>query len=224
MPNAFIQSDMPEGETVIMILRDEIADLLVEVAPDVYGDYLITTKDGRRMIYVKLLKAIYGLLQSSLLFYLHITEFLVKKLKFVLNPYDPCIANKMINGSQFTVVWHVDDLKVSHLDKNNEIRVFINLIKAKYEDEKIGKVKVNCGTKHKYLGMDLDFSELGNIIVTMKDYIDNMLNEFNSEIKTKCAMLAAKFLFQTHEDVPKLNKEQVANFNTNVARSLFLSK
>ncbi|KAL7537307.1 hypothetical protein ACHAXR_007723, partial [Thalassiosira sp. AJA248-18] len=27
-----------------------------------------------------------------------------------------CIANKMINGSQCTIVWHVDDLKISHVD------------------------------------------------------------------------------------------------------------
>ena len=35
---------------------------------------------------------------------------------FVLNPYDACIANKEINGSQCTVIWHVDDLKISHRD------------------------------------------------------------------------------------------------------------
>ena len=58
-------------------------------------------------------KALYGMLRISLLFYLK----LVKDLKvhgFELNPYDPCIANKMINGQQMTVTWHVDDLKMSH--------------------------------------------------------------------------------------------------------------
>ena len=33
---------------------------------------------------------------------------------FEVNPYDPCVANRDVNGSQCTVVWHVDDLKVSH--------------------------------------------------------------------------------------------------------------
>ena len=33
---------------------------------------------------------------------------------FEANPYDPCVANKMIDGSQFTIVWHVDDLLLSH--------------------------------------------------------------------------------------------------------------
>ena len=34
---------------------------------------------------------------------------------FQMNPYDACMANKMINSKQFTVVWHVDDLKASHV-------------------------------------------------------------------------------------------------------------
>ena len=33
---------------------------------------------------------------------------------FVVNPYDPCVANKLIHDSQMMVVWPVDDLKVSH--------------------------------------------------------------------------------------------------------------
>ncbi len=36
---------------------------------------------------------------------------------FVINDYDPCVANKMINGHQMTVTWYVDDLKVSHKDQ-----------------------------------------------------------------------------------------------------------
>ena len=35
---------------------------------------------------------------------------------FIVNPYDPCVANKDVNGKQMTVLWHVDDLKVSHVD------------------------------------------------------------------------------------------------------------
>ena len=36
---------------------------------------------------------------------------------FEINPYDPCVANKMVNGAQCTVYWHVDDLKVFHVDE-----------------------------------------------------------------------------------------------------------
>ena len=35
---------------------------------------------------------------------------------FELNPYDPCVANKMIGGNKMTVYWYVENLKVSHGD------------------------------------------------------------------------------------------------------------
>jgi hypothetical protein len=34
----------------------------------------------------------------------------------VFNPYDPCVANKMIDGKQHTVRFHVDDLKSFHVN------------------------------------------------------------------------------------------------------------
>ena len=37
---------------------------------------------------------------------------------FKLNPYDACVANKTINGKQCTIVWYVDDNKISHVDAN----------------------------------------------------------------------------------------------------------
>ena len=36
---------------------------------------------------------------------------------FKLNPDDPCVANKIINGKQLTLVWHVDDIKASHVEE-----------------------------------------------------------------------------------------------------------
>ena len=35
---------------------------------------------------------------------------------FVVNPFDQCVANKVINGTQATITWHVDDLKISHVN------------------------------------------------------------------------------------------------------------
>jgi len=42
----------------------------------------------------------------------------LQKLGFTLNPYDKCIANKMINSKQMTIPWYVDDCIVSHVDQN----------------------------------------------------------------------------------------------------------
>ena len=73
-----------------------------------------------------------------------------------MNPYDPCVANKIVNGSQMTVTWHVDDLKVSHKDYN-EITKFLLFWGKRYEN----RITVTRGDVHDYLGMDLDFSTKG---------------------------------------------------------------
>lgn len=46
---------------------------------------------------------------------------------FVLNPYDP-VANKMVNGIQMTLKFHVDDQKISHMSRDDVTKT-INLFK-----------------------------------------------------------------------------------------------
>ena len=55
-------------------------------------------------------------LRAALLFYRKLRVDL-EDMGFDVNPYDPCVANKIGNGSQCAAVWHVDDLKVSHKDE-----------------------------------------------------------------------------------------------------------
>ena len=64
---------------------------------------------------------IYRMVVSAMLFYCKLTKALLSY-SFELNPYDPCVVNKMVNGEQLTVCWHVDNLKSSHIDPkvNNE--------------------------------------------------------------------------------------------------------
>ena len=41
---------------------------------------------------------------------------ILEKEFFFINAYNRCVANKIINGKQCTIVWYVDDNKVSHED------------------------------------------------------------------------------------------------------------
>ena len=56
------------------------------------------------------------MLRLALLFYKRLRTVL-EDMDFVVNDYDPCVANKMVDGAQMTVCWHVDDLKISHRDE-----------------------------------------------------------------------------------------------------------
>ena len=42
----------------------------------------------------------------------------LKSMGFELNPYDKYTVNKIIKGKQCTVLCHVDDNKISHVDSN----------------------------------------------------------------------------------------------------------
>ncbi len=70
---------------------------------------------GEPMLYVTFQKALYGCLHSVLLFYLKLVADLEGQ-GFCLNPYDPSVASKTVNGSQMTFTFYVDDMKISHLD------------------------------------------------------------------------------------------------------------
>ena len=66
------------------------------------------------------------------------------------NWYDPCVANKQINGSQCTMCWYVDDTKISHLDHKVVSRVIKSL-----EDD-FGKMTVDRGKSHKFVRMNVE--------------------------------------------------------------------
>ena len=89
-----------------------------------------------------------------------------------------------------TIIWHVDDLKISH-EEPNEITKFIQWIKKNYEDAEIGKVWTSRGKKHKYLGMNFDFSKQGNIIIEMKKYVRDMTNTFPEKLTSTAETPAA---------------------------------
>ena len=67
-----------------------------------------------------------------------------------INLYDPCVANMMVNGSQCTICWYVDGLKVSHVTTT----VLIILL-LKLADLYKGRVKTHQGKQFDYLGLDL---------------------------------------------------------------------
>jgi hypothetical protein len=166
IPGAFLHAKCKDGD-VFMLLEGKLAELMTLVEPKLYHQHVrYNNKKGKAMLYVRMSKALYGMLKLALWFY--------KKLKvdleaygFTINPYNPCLANAMIRGKQMTVTWHVDNLKVLHKDPA-EIRKFTNYLAVIY-----GKnLTVHRGKIHNYLGMDLDYTTKGKVGVSMIKYVD----------------------------------------------------
>ena len=90
---------------------------------------------------------------------------------FEVNPYDPCVANKMINGSQMTVTWHVDDLKISHKESDG-VAKFITELGKLYDNDPT----VHGGKVHLYLGMHYDSSTKGTVKMLMIPYTNQIVD------------------------------------------------
>ena len=61
-------------------------------------------EDGEAILYVQILKALYGCLRSALLFYNRLVKDL-ESMGFELNIYDHFVTKKTINIKQFNAVW-----------------------------------------------------------------------------------------------------------------------
>ena len=98
----FIQTDLDpiaddEGRT-IMKITGVLVNLLVKIAPQIYGPYVMLEK-CKRVLYLQLMKALYGMLKAVLLYHKKFREGLEAEL-YVFNPYDPCVTNNYIEKKQ----------------------------------------------------------------------------------------------------------------------------
>ncbi len=140
---------------------------------------MTTDKKGGKQIVVQAQNAIYGTMVASLLYYRKFKKTVLRE-GFTINDYDPCVANREIDGTQQTILWHVDDCKVSHVDPEVNTKL-IEVLKQEYEsifEDGSGEMTVHRGKVHKYLGMTLDFTNPGQCKVSMFDYIDKILEAF----------------------------------------------
>jgi hypothetical protein len=108
-----MQTDVDEVTHVR--LEGPLASLLAKVDPNLYEKHLECDKKGKPIKCVKLKKALCGKLQAAMLFWKDLSPKLVSW-GCEMSPCDWCVANKMVNGKQCTVLWHVGDLKLSHVD------------------------------------------------------------------------------------------------------------
>ncbi len=178
-------------------------DILVSIAPGVYGPYVSNIKTGQKVLIVECLNAVYGIVERK----------------------------------QITVCFHVDDCKLSH-EHPKVIDETVDWLRAEYEsifEDGLGAMKVHRGKVHKYLGMRLDFSHKGKCIVTMHDYLDGILKEFDAAMekhehgflpvtKQRYETPAPDNLFIVNEDCEKLPDEMVADFHTIIAKILYVTK
>jgi hypothetical protein len=100
VPGAFMHAKM--DEIMHMKLEGALVKSLVEINPTKYKKF-VKHENGKDIMCVRLKKALNGPLQAALLFWQELIGKLLSWV-FVLNPYDNCVANKVINNKQCTII------------------------------------------------------------------------------------------------------------------------
>ena len=87
-------------------------------------------------------------------------------------------------------------------------------------------MKLKRGKIHEYLGIQLDFTVAGRVKITIFEYIQEMLEDFQKfdPSKTVSRTPAADHLLKVQDDQSKLNEQKAQTFHTFTAKALFATK
>jgi hypothetical protein len=152
----------------------------------------------------------------------------MQSIGFEINPCDPCVANKIVKKKQLTIVWHVHDLKVSHV-MTPVVTKLMDWLKSTYErlfDDGSGAMQVSRGKVLEHLGMTLDFAVPGEVKITMIPHVKEIIKLFAEHDKSlsHANTPAAEHLFKVNEDAVRLDEREATIFHNFVAKCLFLTK
>ena len=212
-----------------MKLHGVSVDMPLDIAPETCKKHV--TKDKKKntkQLIIQCQNAIHGVMTSSLPCCKKFTRSIAEH-GFKINPHDPCVTNKMIDGKQMTVCFHVDDCKMSHVKRcavNKTVKCLHKECESVFEDGS-GKMKVSHGKVHTYLGMTLDYRTPGQVQISMFDYIKEILSAFaKAEPKatgTKSST-TPEDLFQVDDDCEKLWPNKAVEFHNLVTKTLCATK
>jgi hypothetical protein len=150
-------------------------------------------------------RSLYGCVKSALLFWESLSGKLIMR-RYELNVYDWCVANKIINNTQITIIWHVDDFKISHVCKEI-LEQEIMWLESMY-----GPLVGSIGSMHTYLDMDMYF-EGKRLKVSMIGYLQEIVEEFPFDLLNKAVTPAGPHLFDKDEDGILLDNEKSKIFH-----------
>ena len=214
VPGAYLHAEMPPDKQILLKLKGKFVDIMCDVNPE-HKTNIIEEKN-QKVLYLWVTRAIYGCIESAMLWYdLYVS--VLEKMGFKLNPYDKCVANKIINGKQCTICFYVDDNKVSHVDKKVVDDIIAEVTKH------FGDLTVSRGNKHTFLGIHFEI-ENGLFKLNMKDQILEAIDTFRDDVSLNVTSPATKNLREVDETSQQLDKEKSMTFHSVVAKLLFIAK
>jgi hypothetical protein len=185
---AFVQTPMT-GPPIYMKLEPKI----VAYAKEMYLE-LNEYQWIDQCLYTLMLKAMYGCVQASALWYALIrSEF--KQMDYVVSDTDKCVFIKQVGEDKiFTLLLHVDDI-LAAVDAE-EADELLKRLKRRF-----GEVQFEIGNDLSYLGMSISIRKEGTTI-DMSFYVAQVLEDEEVEVSS-CP--TTKTSYNVNEDSKKLN-------------------
>ena len=140
----------------------------------------------------------YGMLKAPILWYGLFANTL-KENGYTINRYDNCVANKEINGKQFTICWYVDDIKFSHVDET-VVKEEIKKIEQKFD-----KMTILHGKRYTYLGMNFEIKN-NTVVMEMVEYLEDCIRDFPENIDIAAKTPSTKGLMEVDDNSPPLDQ------------------
>ena len=196
-----------------VLLEGEMVDLYLEVDPSA-SKKVTTDSRGRKKLYTRMNKALYGYMRSGRLFWQNFSAKL-KSLGFASNPDDLCVMNKWYGDDQFTILLHVDDLKLSFA-REKEINDVLRALEEEY-----GKLEIQRGKVLEFLGLTLDYRTKGVCKIGAGSYIRKAIDSYEGFVKGKAKTPAGDNLFNIRDDAALLEEGERKKFHSNFALLLW---
>ena len=199
-----------------MTLDAHVSQIYADLYPEARA---FMSKGGR--ITVRLLKALYGLLESGRLWFNNIREALLYY-GFKQNRKDPCVFILFLSPHCLIVCLYVDDLLMTS-SIASMAEDFISFLRFRYKD-----LTVNAGKTHNYLGMNLEFRER-SVKVTMSNHVNDVVSTYISLFRREMPSRAPSSpamadLFTIPDGSELLDGGERDAFHTVVAKVLFIAK
>ena len=190
---AFLNADIAAtGITVHVRLDPVMTRMLVDLAPE-YQRYV----DDHGTCLVQLDKAMYGCVEAAALWFDNLSAVLVAD-DFVANPHDFCVFNKIgPDCEQVTLCLHVDDSLATSVMQAN-LDLFRQYLTSVYPT-----VTQRQGRVVNYVGMTFDFTNEGEVRVTMEHCIKDILH--GCGVVRPRSTPAAPDLFEIRDNAEKVS-------------------
>lgn len=154
-----------------MVISAQVTAILVRAYPHLSA---FVSPNGTMVVHM--LKALYGLVESSKLWYDHLCITL-RDMKWIRSTVDPCMFYQKdpVRPNRYNYMCiYVDDFLIFHHDEN-DIQLVASSLREKYQ-----KISIQLGPTIEYLGMKIAFDSAdGSVRISQPGYIKDIIDRYS---------------------------------------------